>query len=470
MCGIVGVICRERQAAYDIYNALLNLQHRGQDAAGIVVMNGGARVTRKKGLVHHIFDENIIAGLQGHFGIGQVRYPTTPEKLEPQPLYCDFSGIAMAHNGHIINHRELQQALAERGIYCDTGVDIEPVLKAFSHLYLREGPADPATRCIRVVSALMRLLLGSYSVVAAIRGAGILAFRDPRGIRPLVFGRKDGCFAFASESVALHKLGYSHVHDVSPGEAIFIDTELRVTREVIRQDRQACCMFEWVYFSRAPSVIEGIKVNKVRGRLGEELARAYMASGLYELHRLREGTIVAPVPETARPAAKMFSEVTGFVYKDVLEKNRYAGRFFIKPTELIRERETEMGLETFPEAVQGKTVLLVDDSIVRGTTSRRIVSLLREAGAREVHLLVTCPPLISPCRYGIDIPTKEELIAARMPPEEVGRYIRADSLLYQTLEGLVRAIGLPQDRLCLACLTGEYPTPQEGAPVVLESV
>jgi amidophosphoribosyltransferase len=342
------------------------------------------------------------------------------------------------------------------------------MLKAFSYLYFRGPDANPKDRAFRAVHALMGITLGAYSVVGALREGGILAFRDPMGIRPLVFGQKDGSYAFASESISLSKLGFKDIQDVGPGEALFVDPSFQLSRETLVEGGHRSCMFEWVYFSRAPSVIQGVKVNQVRANLGEQLARAYMEGPAYERFRGDEKVVVAPVPETARPAAKIFSEVTGHTYKDVLEKNRYAGRFFIKPTQELRENETLMSMETFPEAVTNKIVLLVDDSVVRGTTSRHIISIVREAGAREVHLFSTCPPLKWPCKYGIDIPTREELIAARKSVEEIREHIGADSLSYQTLDGLTSAIGIDRANLCMACLTGDYPSRTEPGSVNLE--
>jgi amidophosphoribosyltransferase len=468
MCGIAAVISKKGEVSFDLYNLLLNLQHRGQDAAGMVVMDSTVHTLRKSGLVSNVFDRDSILSLRGSYGIGHVRYPTTRSKRDPQPLYSDFSGAAMAHNGHIINENEMKEVLKEKGIFCDTDVDIEPVLKTFSYLYFKGTARNQRDRAVHAVRRLMDMALGAYSVVTALRSAGLLAFRDPLGIRPLVWGRKDGSYAFASESISLKKIGYGDIEDVLPGEAIFIDRSLEVTRERIREDGRRSCMFEWVYFSRAPSYIEGVKVNQVRGRLGEALARQYMASPLFERFRGNDMVVVAPVPETSRPAAKIFSEVTGHTYKDVLEKNRYAGRFFIRPTQELRENVTQMSIETFPEAVKDKFVLLVDDSVVRGTTSQRIIQLVREAGAREVHLFSTCPPITCPCRYGIDIPTRGELIASSKSIEEIRDFIGADSLWYQTLEGLTESIGRPAESLCTACLTGDYPTPTDPEQLNLE--
>jgi amidophosphoribosyltransferase len=468
MCGIAAVIAKEDGVSFDLYNLLLNLQHRGQDAAGIVVMDSTVHALRRQGLVSNVFDREAILSLKGAYGIGHVRYPTTRSKRDPQPLYSDFSGAAMAHNGHVINEGEIREALKGKGIFCDTDVDLEPVLKTFSYLYFKGRSAEPRDRGFHAIRELMDIVQGAYSVVTSLRSAGLLVFRDPLGIRPLVWGRKNGSFAFASESISLRKIGYDDIEDVLPGEAIFVDRSLEVIRERIRECPQRSCMFEWVYFSRAPSYIEGVKVNQVRGRLGEELSRQYMASPFYGKFKGDDRVVVAPVPETARPAAKIFSEVTNHTYKDVIEKNRYAGRFFIRPTQELRENVTQMSIETFPEAVKDKIVLLVDDSVVRGTTSKRIVSLVREAGAAEVHLFSTCPPLKHPCRYGIDIPTSDELIASTKDTDEIRDYIGADSLWYQTLDGLTRAIGKPLGSLCTACLTGDYPTHTAPRPVNLD--
>jgi amidophosphoribosyltransferase len=276
----------------------------------------------------------------------------------------------------------------------------------------------------------------------------------------LVYGKIDQGYAFSSESIAIESLLLEPVENVLPGEAIFIDKQLNISKKLIQPQVRRHCMFEWVYFSRATSRIENINVNQVRGNLGKKLAELYMESPVFErLNQDESKIIVAAVPETSRPSAVVFSRRTGYEYKDVLEKNRFIGRIFIKPSETRRRSEVASKIKAIPEVIKDKIVLLIDDSIVRGTTSRGIVEKIRSKGAKEVHLFSTCPPLINPCHYGVDFPTREELIANGRTMDEIANYIGANSLFYMTPEKLYEAIGLPEDSLCKACIDNQYPTP-----------
>ncbi|HOI24869.1 MAG TPA: amidophosphoribosyltransferase [Caldisericia bacterium] len=460
MCGIIGIITKDHPVSYDLYNGLLDLQHRGQDTAGMYTETSDKVFLKKgSGLVHEIFAEDHLQEMQGEVGIAQVRYPTTIGKVDSQPFYCDYMGIAMAHNGHILNEKLVREKLAEKRVFCDSDCDAETILKLFSY-YFNQFSGDLKDRCFKSIEKCMSILLGSYSVVAVIRNEGLLVFRDPHAIRPLVYGKMDQGYAFSSESIAIESLLLEPVENVLPGEAIFIDKNLNITKKLIQAKERRHCMFEWVYFSRATSRIENINVNLVRGNLGKKLAELYMESPVFgRLNQDESKIIVAAVPETSRPSAVVFSRRTGYEYKDVLEKNRFIGRIFIKPSESRRRSEVASKIKAIPEVIKDKIVLLIDDSIVRGTTSRGIVEKIRSKGAKEVHLFSTCPPLINPCHYGVDFPTREELIAYGRSMDEIAQYIGANSLFYMTPEKLYEAIGLPENSLCKACIDNQYPTP-----------
>ncbi len=459
MCGIIGIITKDHPVSYDLYNGLVDLQHRGQDSAGIYTENH-ERVYIKKGsgLVHEIFREQHLEEMKGEMGIAHVRYPTSIGKIDSQPFYSDYMGIAMAHNGHILNEVQIRQKLADKRIYCDSDCDAETILKLFTY-YFNHSTGPIVERCFQSVEKCMKVLLGSYSVVACIRNEGMLVFRDPHAIRPLVYGKMDQGYAFCSESIAIENLLTESIQNVKPGEALFIDRSLELTSKQILSKEPRHCMFEWVYFSRATSKIEGINVNLVRGNLGKKLAELYMESPVFDrLNQDESKIIVAAVPETSRPSAVVFSRRTGYEYKDVLEKNRFIGRIFIKPSESKRRSEVASKIKAIPEVIKDKIVLLIDDSIVRGTTSRGIIKKILSKGAKEVHLFSTCPPLINPCHYGVDFPTREELVATGRKIEEIAEYIGANSLFYMTPEKLCQAIGLPEESLCKACVDNKYPT------------
>lgn len=473
MCGIIGIISKKNQVSLDIYNALLIQQHRGQDAAGILTLNKNEVLLKKEGgLVYEVFKQHDLEKLAGNLGIGHVRYPTTEKKKDAQPFYNNFSGIGLVHNGHIINERQLREKLEEKKIYCDSDCDAETLLNVFSYFFLQEK-GHAKERCFKSLEKLMSSVLGAYSVVSVIQGAGLLAFRDPYGIRPLVYGKRDFAHAFASETIALEQLDFTDIRNLEPGEAVFVDKNLNLESRIIAQKGHRHCMFEWVYFSRATSNLERIKINSVRARLGAELARLYKegkTSKRLEQKGFEKMIIVSPVPETARPAAIVFSEKSGYKYKDALEKNRYAGRLFIKPNQEVREKETLMGIVPIREIVKGKIVFIVDDSIVRGTTSKRMIQTLRKYGASEVHLFITCPPLKYPCDYGIDFHQATELIAHDKSIAEIATAIGADSLTYMSIAGLANAIGLPKEQLCLACLNNEYPTKRKHPKMTLNKI
>jgi amidophosphoribosyltransferase len=448
VCGIVGII-GTKNVSHEIYRALLALQHRGQDAAGMLTFDGEEPHLKKGlGLVNEVFDEKSLKELDGPAGIGHVRYPTigSTSALDAQPFvtYLPY-GIGLAHNGNILNFGEIKRLLSKKyKRKLRSTCDGEELLKL---LAAELGSTFDLENVYDSIENLMNVVNGSYSVVALMTNKGLLGFRDPHAIRPMIFGEKRNGkgYIFASESVVLDVLGYRVIKDLEPGEAIFIDRKLKVHSKVIKGDERKHCFFEWIYFSRADSVIEDISVYEARLNLGKELAKLWKG----------KVDMVMPVPDTSIPAAISFSEETGLRYREGLIKNRYVGRTFIMASQKKRIGAVK---DKINPMIRDKKLVMIDDSIVRGTTSRRMVEMLRKAGADEVHLLSTCPPLRNPCVYGIDFPTKEELVASDKEVEDIRNIIGCDSLIYQTLEGMVKAIGIPKENLCTACLTGNYPT------------
>lgn len=455
-CGVVGATSKNDEVANQIWLALLALQHRGQEANGIFTFDGASFHQRKDvGLVS--WSENYNS-LKGTMGIGHVRYSTVGKPAGPetranslavenfaQPFFIDHekNGIAFSHNGNIVNNLELARELTAKGIFLSSRNDSEVVLKTLvDHLRIERDLTNSVEKC-------MTRLEGSYSVTALTGEEEVFAFRDPYGFRPLSMGKTDGLTMIASETVALNVNGIDKVSDVAPGELVVSGKENVWREQVIRNKRKAFCMFEFVYFSRPDSIQCGRDIYSARIELGRKLAKTYEASA----------DIIVPVPDTARPAAEGISRRTGIRVAEGLIKNRYIGRTFIMPSQQLRDDAVHVKLNPVRSVLKDKKVIVVDDSIVRGTTSRKIVNLVKQAGARKVEMWVTCPPIVSPCFYGIDIATHAELIAAVKSVSKIQEAIGADRLCYQTIEGLVEAIGIPRDELCMACLTGEYPTP-----------
>ncbi|MDY6985613.1 MAG: amidophosphoribosyltransferase [Candidatus Thermoplasmatota archaeon] len=441
MCGIVGIITRNENVSYSIYRALVALQHRGQSASGIATFDGEEITLRKgPGLVNEVFDRSALEDLWGNVGIGHVRYPTagTDGVKDAQPFITNIpQTFALVENGNLTNDARIRELLRERGRIVRSTSDGESVLKLFASSY-RSDPFE-------ALEGVMSVAEGSYSVIV-LTTEGLIAFRDPYAIRPLALGYREGSYMFASETAALDVLGYKKIRDLDAGEAVFVDRELNIDSRVLNKKGINHCMFEWVYFGRADSVIDGISVYEARLNLGRELAELFD----------KNVDIVMPVPDTSIPAAISFSEEKGLRYREGVMKNRYIGRTFIMESQSKRENAVRDKLNPMRSEVNGRRVAMIDDSIVRGTTSREIVEMLKKEGAKEVHLLSTCPPIKYPCVYGIDFSTRGELIAGEKGVEEIRREIGCDSLTYQSLEGLSRAIGSKQ--LCTACLSGEYPT------------
>lgn len=457
-CGLVGLISPDDDANRRIWLGLLALQHRGQEAAGIYTFDGSRFYHKKQlGLLGNSEDFD---DLEGNCGIGHVRYSTVgppatadtyadPQKIEEfaQPYFSDRpkSGISLCHNGNIVNFPQLCNEIRATGTFVSQSTcDAEVILKMLANQLTKEDTLEKAVR------QCMLIFEGAYSVVALTGDGELIAFRDPNGFRPLCYGQSDGLTIFASESVALDINGVHNYSNVQPGELIIAkENEPLVKKQLIERDHHARCMFEYVYFSRPDSTIDGRDVYTARIKLGRNLARTYKT----------HADVIVPVPDTARPAADGISRETGIPVQEGLIKNRYVGRTFIMPVQKNRDNAVRLKLNVVKAVVKGKNVLLVDDSIVRGTTMKKIINLLKEAGAKRVEVWITSPPIKSPCFYGIDMPSHSELIASNKEPDKIRSIIGADALCYQTINGLVDAIGLPKQETCLSCLTGEYPTP-----------
>lgn len=468
MCGIVGYIGKDR-AIDKIYPALMTLQHRGQDSAGVATYEKGFHLKKGNGLVTAVFNNKNIERLKGTIGIGHVRYPTVgmghEEDAQPFIITTPY-GIAMAHNGNLVNYFNLKKQLITEDLrYFNSNCDVEVILNLLSILLLKlhMRQLDP-TMLFKVLTRAYRWLLGSYAVVAIIADRGLLAFRDPHGIKPLIYGRNKHGYCFASESIALDLLGYRDMDDVAPGQAIFIDTQHRFySKQITRvpQKKQAACIFEYVYFARPDSIIDTIGVYEARLRLGKELGIQIARNGV-------KPDVVIPVPDTARASAQMVAEVLNVKYREGLIKNRYIHRTFIMPTQAARIEAIRLKLNTIRSEIAGKNVLLVDDSIVRGNTSREIIALLKAGNARRVYFASYSPPLQFPCVYGIDMQTRGEFIARDRSIDQIRKDIGADALFYQTIEGLRKGVGQGARNYCTACFSGQYPT--EIPPLLMEHI
>jgi amidophosphoribosyltransferase len=468
MCGIVGVISIGPVNQL-IYDALLLLQHRGQDAAGIVTMLGTKCFMHKaRGMVRDVFRTRNMRALPGNVGLGQVRYPTAGSAYseeEAQPFYVNAPfGIVLVHNGNLTNAAALKQELfAVDRRHINTESDTEVLINVVAHELERSARDLPLTPEIvfDAVAAVHRRVKGSYAVIALIAGHGLLAFRDPFGIRPLAFGEgetPDGHEVMvASESVAIEGTGHRFVRDVAPGEAIFVDLDGRVhARQCADSAHLYPCLFEYVYLARPDSVLDGVSVYHARLNMGETLAqRVINAMPPSEID------VVIPIPESSRPSAMQLAQKIGKPYREGFVKNRYVGRTFIMPGQSVRKKSVRQKLNAIGMEFKGRNVLLVDDSIVRGTTSREIVQMAREAGAKKVFLASAAPPVRYPNVYGIDMPTAEELIAHGRTVEEIRRFIGADALIYQDLEPMMRVVRALNPRLegfDASCFDGRYIT------------
>lgn len=467
MCGIIGISATTPVIQY-IYDGLIVLQHRGQDSAGIMTSDGRFYLKKGNGLARDVFQAKHMVNLKGNIGIGHVRYTTAgcfDAASEAQPFYVNSPyGIGLIHNGNLTNYGELKEQVTKNDTrYLNTGSDSEVLLNVVAEEIAQvKGKNLTPELLFKALKKVFARLAGSYSVICVIAGYGLLAFRDPYGIRPLIFGKRQSTlgpeYIFASESVSLNTLGFEVIRDVIPGEAIFVDMHRNFHAQQIAKTTWAPCIFEYVYLARPDSFLDNISVYKSRLRMGKFLGRKIkkaMTAGL-------KIDVVIPVPDTARSAAFQIAAEIGLPYREGLIKNRYIGRTFIMPGQTIRKRSIKYKLNPIPLEIKGKNVLLVDDSIVRGNTSRKIVEMVREAGAKKVYFASCCPPLRNPCVYGVDMPSRKEFIAHNLEISEIGRAIGADGIFYQDLKDLVSAVQAGNKKVtnfCTACLSGKYPTP-----------
>jgi len=444
-CGVFGVFAPNEDVARITFYGLYALQHRGQESAGIASANGRRLYLRTgMGLVSQVFDEEDLSSLPGHMAIGHTRYSTTGSSLaqNAQPCLIETPNgeLALGHNGNIVNAAVLREDLLEQGVAFATGTDSEVIAQLLA--------TAPGVSWEERWSYVMRRLIGAYSLVV-LTPHELMAARDPMGNRPLCLGRLDGGWVVASETCALDHLGAEFVREVEPGEVVRI-TEEGVESFHAAPRKDAFCIFEYIYFARPDSVLGGKLVYPVRMALGAQLAREHPA----------DADIVIGVPDSATAAAVGYSQESGIPFVEGLVKNRYVGRTFIQPDQRIREVGVHLKYNPLPELLEGRRVALIEDSIVRATTTTRVVAMLRKAGAREVHMRITSPPIISPCFFGIDMGTRWELIAGRLNGvDEIRQHIGADTLGYLSVQGMIDAVGKPKDRFCLACFTGNYPVP-----------
>ena len=444
-CGIFGVYAPREDVARITFFALYALQHRGQESSGIATTNRGRiHIHTGMGLVSQVFDEPSLSHLEGDIAIGHNRYSTRGQSriVNTQPLVIDSpSGkIAIAHNGNIVNAENLRQELEGHGYQFETSTDTEVIGYLIA--------SSPAKTWPEKISYAMRRLVGAYSLVIMTTDS-LIGVRDPFGVRPLCLGNINGDWVIASESCALAHIGASFIREVEPGEVVIIDSDGLQSYTGAESNRRQLCIFEYIYFARPDSVINGRLLYPARTAMGEGLAREHPV----------DADLVIGVPDSATAAGLGYSQASGIPFREGLLKNRYVGRTFIEPDQRIRELGVALKFNPLPEMLKGKRLVVVDDSIVRGTTTPRIISLLRKAGAREIHMRICAPPIRHPCFFGVDMATRHELIAAQKTIPEITKFIGADSLGYLSIDSLLQAVGLPREIFCLACFTGDYPVP-----------
>lgn len=466
MCGVTAIFSHQ-EVNQALYDALIALQHRGQDASGIMTSENGLLHLRKgNGMVRDVFHTRHMLRLSGNMGIGHVRYPTagTASDAEAQPFYVNSPyGICLAHNGNLINAEQLTEEIYQSDLrHLNTSSDSEVLLNVLASELQRLGKINPtADNIFAACSVMFRRCKGAYAAVAMFPSHGILAFRDPNGIRPLVYGRRKSekgyDYMFASESVALDALGFENITDVAPGEAIFVDMTGQLhQQQCVQATNLSPCIFEYVYLARSDSVIDNISVYRTRMMMGEKLAEKIK----------REYTnlaidVVIPVPDTSRTAANQLAKLLNIEYREGFVKNRYIGRTFIMPGQLQRKKSVQQKLNPIKTEFDGKNVLLVDDSIVRGTTCQEIISMVKRAGAKKVYFASAAPPIRYPNVYGIDIPATEELIANNRTIQQICENIGADALIYQDIDDLVQALQACDteiEQFEMSVFSGEYIT------------
>ena len=476
MCGFIGIVRPSRDVFADIFDGLVAIQHRGQDAAGISTYDHRRRFHMKRGagLVRDIFEQSDTETLRGPAGIGHVRYPTVGDGgvENAQPFVVNHPyGISLAHNGNLTNYRELADSLETEDLrLIESSCDAEIILNVLADELDRRRPAEFSVDMLfSAIATTIGRLKGAYSVVGLIAGKGMFAFRDPLGIKPILLSQredKDGtAFCIASESVVPDLLDFHKLSDVAPGEAVFVSFDGELERRRLIEKEHRPCLFEWVYFARPDSFLDRVSVYKTRLRLGQKMAELWRETG-------KEVDVVIPIPESATTAAVSMARELGIKYREGFVKNRYIGRTFIMASDGERKRSIRAKLNPIQLEFEGKDVLLVDDSIVRGNTSRQIIQLARQAGARKVYFASYSPQLRHPCVYGIDMSTKNEFVAKGRSDDEIAEAIGADFVLYQSLENLEDATREGNDKLekfCNACFTGDYPT-GDVTPEMLESI
>lgn len=466
MCGLVGIVANH-PVNQEIYDALTVLQHRGQDSSGIMTDDNGVLCLRKSnGLVSDVFSQEDMATLRGNIGIGHVRYPTAGSlsSTEAQPFYVNTPfGISLAHNGNLVNTNELRDHLKKVDKrHLNTESDTEALLNLFAHEVQIQNLEEVTPQSIfDATEKVFNRCSGGYAVVAMILNHGLVAFRDPNAIRPLVIGVRESNegkeYMVASESVALDVVGFSLLRDVLPGEAIFIDTGGNFySKQCVEPKSYTPCIFEFVYFARPDSIIDGMSVYKSRLKMGEYLAQSIIEKGLHH-----EVDVVIPIPDTSRTSALQVAHHLGVKYREGFIKNRYIGRTFIMPGQDKRKKSVRQKLNPIELELKDKNVLLIDDSIVRGTTSKRIIEMTRSIGAKKVFFASAAPPVKYPNVYGIDMPASSELIASGKSEEELADFIGADWLIYQTLDDLIEAVKFDEtgvQAFDTSCFSGEYVT------------
>ena len=445
-CGIVGIYSKDdsKDVASFVYYCLYALQHRGQESAGIATFNPekGLNYYCGMGLITDVFKDYEIQNLSGNMAIGHVRYSTTGQsKLEnSQPFVTDFDDgfIAMAHNGDIVNSDDLRDELIDEGYEFKSDTDSEVIC-----YMLKKEHYDNNKDILDSIESVCDKLVGSYALTILVNG-DLYGVRDPMGIKPLAVAKKGDDFILASETVAFDVINAKYVRDIKPGEVVYFENDEIESHmlESAGRCKLSHCMFEYVYFARPDSTIDGINVYQTRMNIGRQL---------YELYPI-DADVVIPVPDSSIPAAIGYSRASGIPYGEGLIKNRYVGRTFIMPTQEERELAVRLKLNPIKDAIKGKKIILIDDSIVRGTTSKQLLDLVKEAEPAEIHFLVGCPPVVAPCFYGVAMATKKELIAANYSVDEIQEQLNIDSLGYITLPALVEAIGMPKENLCLGCL------------------
>ena len=470
MCGVVGIISTQKPVAGELYESLIHLQHRGQDAAGMMTYNKRFHEKKGTGYIRDIFDERNMARLQGKVGIGHTRYPTVGgfsiEEAQPVMTHVPH-GIAMAHNGNLVNYTDLVNEVCEQNHrLINSSVDIEVILHIFAHAL--DHPKSNIKnlsffdQICQAVDTVFHRASGAYSVIGTIMNKGMIVFRDPHGIRPLVKGVRqndDGTtdHIFASETTMFYALGFELDGNVAPGEVIYIEENGTVHSRTLKNEQFTPCIFEYVYFARPDSIQNEISVYRSRLRMGQNLAKRWK-----EQYPDITPDIVIPAPSTANTAALSFAHELGVRYSEGLYKNPFIGRTFIMPGQELRKKSVRYKLVPQEFEIRDKTVLIVDDSIVRGNTSKEIVRMVREFGATKVFFVSACPPVKFPCFYGVDMPTRGELAAAQRSVSEIEEYMGVDILMYQKIDDLVEAVTRKGehniDRPCMACLNGQYVT------------